>query len=284
MTADRDAAGDDQRRIIRETARAFAPDHYISALLAPGAARDDLITLAAFWAETGRIALTVSESTLAAIRLQWWRDALQPGAAVSGHPVADAMQGVLRRHGVAFNRVEALLDAREQELEPFPFADEVAFEGYVSNADGSLAWLWARVCCGSDEPGGAAFLKAGALACGSVRVALDLPYFAARGRMPLWADMASEQANGFDAEMAAHDGRRAIAALSALARRARAELRGLITGRSRRLIDAVLPVALLEPYLRALENKGHDALHDVATIAPLSRVARLSWAHVRGRI
>ena len=67
---------------IRESARLNESDRYISALLAPRAARDDLITLAAYLGEVRRIALTVSETALGEIRLQWWRDVLSAGAQV----------------------------------------------------------------------------------------------------------------------------------------------------------------------------------------------------------
>ena len=47
---------------------------------------------------------------------------------------------------------------------------------------------------------------------------------------------------------------------------------------------AFLPLALVEPYLRALERPGRDVLRSVAEIAPLTRVWRIAAAHWLGRI
>jgi 15-cis-phytoene synthase len=46
---------------------------------------------------------------------------------------------------------------------------------------------------------------------------------------------------------------------------------------------AFLPLALVEPYLRAIERSGHAWLREEARIAPLTRVCRIAAAHVFGR-
>jgi phytoene synthase len=269
---------------VRKTARLHAPDLYIAALLAPVHVRDDLIVLAAMWAETGRVALTVGEPTLAQIRLQWWRDALASESGVSGHPVADAFRDVMLRHRLRSDAVVSLIDARQDELAEAPFSDEAAFESYVDAADGNLLRLNAAIRGAQNDENAELFLAGAAQVVGRVRVALDLPFFAAKGRFPVWSAVTgSSAADAFDAE-AVPDGRAAIAALAAGARDARTRNKRLFPAISRRLIDAALPIALLEPYLGALENKAHDPLRDVASIAPLSRVARLTWAHIVGRL
>ena len=60
--------------VIRLAARAYERDRYLAALLSPAARRDDLLVLAAFAGDVGRIASSVSEPMMGAIRLQWWRD------------------------------------------------------------------------------------------------------------------------------------------------------------------------------------------------------------------
>jgi 15-cis-phytoene synthase len=271
----------DRQSSVRDAARSWAPDHYIAALLAPADQRDDLLTLAAFWGETRRIATTVGEDMLGEIRLQWWRDALTAGAPPSGHPTADALQEVMVRRQLDLATIESLLDARSEELRRLPFDDEAAFDTYLMRADGGLLNLGARVRGILQDGLAKDVVDAAARGLGRVRVALDLPYFAAKARLPLW-DGATGAA-GPDGD-AAEEANRALAELARGARSALAEVLQLTDGADRRLIDAVLPVALLEPYLRALETKGRDPLRDVAVISPLSRVTRLTWAHVRGRL
>lgn len=279
MTLPREVQNEDRRQSVRDTARTFAPDHYVTALLAPSDVREDLITLAAFWGETGRIAQTVGEVMLGEIRLQWWRDALQPGASPSGHPVGDAMLDLMTRRGLDNGRLQKLLDARGEELHRLPFFDEAAFATYLDDADGGLLRLSAGIR-GIHDDAAQEMIVAAANAIGRVRVALDLPYFAANGRLPLWSDALGDASETNEMIGA----RQAIEKLVSGARHARAEVLRLAVAAPRRLIDAVLPVALLEPYLHALEAKGHDPLRDVVSISPLGRMVRLTWARVSGRL
>ena len=65
------------RRRCARAARELDYDRYLAALLAPRAARDGLMALAAFHGEIARIPRTVREPGVGDIRLQWWRDALR---------------------------------------------------------------------------------------------------------------------------------------------------------------------------------------------------------------
>ena len=89
---------------IRDVARATGRDRYLSALLAPRAARDDLITLAAFLGEVARIPRVVSDPRLGAIRLQWGADTVEgfaQGAPSCGHPLAEALGALTLRRGLS---------------------------------------------------------------------------------------------------------------------------------------------------------------------------------------
>lgn len=273
-------ARDDDRGLVRDAARSLAPDYYVAALLAPGDQRDDLITLAAFFGETGRIAQTVSDDLLAEIRLQWWRDSLAAEAATSGHPVADSMRDLLARRAVDAAAVAGMLDARSEELGRLRFGDEADFDSYADAVDGAMLRLSAGIrgidVSTFDE---ADFSSAGR-ALARVRVALALPFFAAHARLPVWPG-----ALGADVDAGvADDGGQILHVLIDGARKARSDAIVRSRGKRGRYIDALLPVALLEPYLRALEAKEHDPLRDVAQIAPLTRISRLTWAHWRGRL
>jgi phytoene synthase len=269
---------------VRDAARVWAPDYYITALLASAEARDDLVTLAAFWGDTGRVALTVGEDILGEIRLQWWRDALLPGAAASGHPVADAMRTLIEKRRLDVAIVDGLLDARCDELRRLPFDSEAAFDRYLTSTDGALVRLAGSIRGLNIAGSGNELLAAAARALGRVRIALDLPYLASRSRLPLWQGALGYDYDPQDVAGRSVEGAQAVRELARGARAALANVREAAQGVDRRLIDAILPIALLEPYLRALETKGRDPLRDVAAISPLSRVARLTWAHVRGRI
>ena len=59
---------------LAASVRAADPDRYFSALFAPAALRPQLLVLYAFNAELARVAETVREPMLGAIRLEWWRE------------------------------------------------------------------------------------------------------------------------------------------------------------------------------------------------------------------
>ena len=52
----------------------------------------------------------------------------------------------------------------------------------------------------------------------------------------------------------------------------------------REIRAAFLPLALVEPYLRALERPGRDLLRGAVEIVPLVRVYRIVMAHWLGRV
>src|SRR5581483_4912095 len=101
--------------------RAADPDRYFSALFAPAAARPFLFALYAFNAEVARVAETVREPMLGAIRLEWWRETCE-GAA----------KGVPRHHDVA-RGLAALFAEKSLRLEEFESL--IAARAFDSSAD-----------------------------------------------------------------------------------------------------------------------------------------------------
>src|SRR5262249_53995866 len=124
---------------VREAARTLAFDRYLSALLAPSAARDDLITIAAYLGELSRIPLTVADPQIAEIRLQWWRGAVEGFAAgiETGNPVADAMGALTRKYQLPGDLVMAPIEGRSRELYEDGIPDETAFGTYFDETEGA---------------------------------------------------------------------------------------------------------------------------------------------------
>lgn len=280
--------GEDRQRIdrneVREAARRLAPDQYVAALFAAEPQRADLMALAALWGETGRVALSVSDPTLGEIRLQWWADALAPEApAMSGHPVADAVRRAVARYGLDVALLQQLIDSRRTELYVLPFSDEAEFDAYLSATDGAFFAMTAQVRgligAAVDE-----LVARAALAWGRVRVGVELPYFAAMGRLPVWQEDGLTAIADGDGATPQEADVRLLAILVAEARKRLIDLRNFASGLPPGVIDAVLPIALMEPYLRALETKARDPLRDVVTIAPLTRLTRMGWLRFRGRL
>jgi 15-cis-phytoene synthase len=275
---------------IADSARAGEPDRYLAALLAPPAARDGLIALAAFAAELGRIGhLVTREPMMGEIRLQWWRDALQPAdpGVRTGNPIADALREATARHGLPAQLLLGIIDAHASDLQPEPFPSEDTVAAYLGGSEAAPFTLAAHVL-GEPAPANPDLQAASAAAgraYGLVRLLLGLPQALARGFSPLPRDRL-ERAGIADLASEAD-----VAKVSALIGDLHAEVlhnleaaRQHVANLPRPSRVAFLPLALVEPYLRALEKPGQNPLRDLAEIAPLQRIWRIGRAHWLGRL
>lgn len=273
---------------VQRMARKADPDRAIAALFAPAEARDDLFALFALNGELARIASQVSEPSLGAIRLQWWRDALERAEAgeATGHVVADAFGDLLARRSLSRERITGLIDARSFDIGETVMPDSRTLDAYLFDTTGGLFALAAEIAGAEGENRGV-IAEAAGQAYGLVRVMRSLPALAAKGRTYLAAD-ALEQAGTTPADIFAGKTTPGLLALLAdMREQARTALKiarfhlygeGMKgTGLDAAGQAAYLPLALVEPYLNALAAVK-DPLHDIARINPLTRLWRLMRA------
>ena len=276
---------------VAASARSGEPDRYLAALLAPPSARTDLLALAAFASEVARVPyIAGSEPAIGEIRLQWWRDALQPSRdlARTGNPVADALRVAVRRHELPGALFMEIVEARSSDLGGEVMADDAALQTYLWKGEGTVFALAGRMLAsGGPEADIDAAAAASGHAYGLSRLLLGLGRALSRGRLPL-PQTRLEAAGVAPEELLAGDGGRNVEGMLA---DLRDEARGsLVTSRRyvanlpRAMRAAFLPLALVEPYLRALQRLGRDVLRRPGEIAPLTRVVRIATAHWLGRI
>lgn len=262
--------------VVRDSARAHEADRYAAALLAPFEAHADLIALAAFAGEVRRISHVVRDPNLAEIRLAWWRDLIAAGSAEkSGSPVADAFCAALRRHAIPREIVHDWLEALAHGLCGEPPADRTNLLLALRLTEGAAFDIAARFLGGSPD---AAEIAAAATAYGLARLGADLPYALARGRMPV--PVAGLTLPHLDAV----DQAAIRTFIVTEAQSAYSEVQASYARLSQPTQTALLPVALVGPYLRALQAKGHDLAHTIAEVSPLQRYMRIGWAHWTDRI
>jgi 15-cis-phytoene synthase len=257
--------------VLRDSARAGDLDRYLAAMLAPRPARADLIALTAFLGEIARIPEVVSEPMMGEIRLQWWRDVLEADRSEgsTGSPVADALLQTIARHRLPLQWFHALLEARSRELTPDYLAPAEDLESYLDAVEGTAFRLAAHILAG-EEGAGAEVLQAAGRASGRIRLLRGLPAAMAKGRSPLPGISAADW-DGPDPVLDA-------------AQEWLQEARDRLPEAPEGVLGAVLPLALVEPYLKALQGLGSDITRVKADISPLTRVLRLWWASKRRRI
>ncbi len=268
------------RSTVIAAARQNAFDDYLCALLAPRATRDDLVTFAAYTGEIGRIPRTVSDAALGEIRLQWWRDSIESGAP-TGNPVADCLISMIARRGLAIADVVAPLDGRAHELYGAPFANADDFNAYLDTVEGARLRTVAAVCGLEPTQPVRSLIEGGGAVLGITRLLLRLPQYLAMGHCPIPLSLTGgEDPCGLTEAAARERLEHAVVALAAQARVRFYEMKPQLRGKTAVLWPVLRPLALSEPYLRALTRSGHDPLRQIADVSPLSRVIRLWTARL----
>jgi NADH dehydrogenase [ubiquinone] 1 alpha subcomplex assembly factor 6 len=133
-------------------------DRYLTALLLPAAPRADALALYAFNLEVARTREIVSEPILGQIRLQWWRETVSGiyDGTPREHPVVAALSDAVQRNSLDRAMLEALIDAREADLDDAPPADLATLEAYASDTSGLLSQLVMSLLDGQGEARAAA--------------------------------------------------------------------------------------------------------------------------------
>ena len=269
-----------RRETVRTIVKTGDPDRYAATLFTPSAARYSLFALYALNVELARIARQVTEPPLGLIRLQWWRDSLdQAGKGEpTGHPVADALGAALIDCQIPVETLASLLEARAFGLESSAMADWQSLETYLDDTAGTLFQV-AAVMLGADRKAAEAAAAPAAIAYGLTGVMRALPFDVRAGHVYLPADMLVR----YGITELAPDGSNLAPLLADMRARAKAALNEalpLVRKLSPRQRKAFLPLALVMPYLAALERTANTPFTAIADINPLYRFWRLAtWRY-----
>jgi phytoene synthase len=236
---------------LGEIVRTHDPDRFLTALFAPADRRETLFALYAFNHELARAREATSDATLALIRLQWWREAVE--GAVRRHPVADALRAQVAASALDRDALLALVAGREPETAP-EIATLADWRSYLVGSAGLLAGTAARAleadaasCAGARELGAA---------YGAAGVLRSIAAHARQGRCVLPADVLAAYGLSPEAVIAAPASAALVTVRRALAAEARAWLRAAPRPRfGRRAIAAALPGVLAA---RDLRRDGAD--------------------------
>jgi phytoene synthase len=158
------------------------PDRFRATMAAPVAARAVLFPIYAFNLEVARAPWVTKEPMIAQMRLQWWRDALSEiatGGMVRRHEVVVPLAQVLNPDQAT--RLQAVIDAREADLERTPFADDAALWRYLEATAGRLTEV-AASALGSCDAG---TVSGFGTAAGLANYLRAVPALEAAGRQPL---------------------------------------------------------------------------------------------------
>ena len=173
-----------EARVLIEHARHVDYDRYLCALFAPAEARLDLFALIAFNYELARVRETVSEPMLGRIRLQWWREQVEGlyAGTPRRHELSEPLRRAIERGCLSRQHFDALIDARERDLDDAPFADLAALEAYAGSTAGPLGALMAEALGARDVATGEA-ARAAHTAFALVGLMRAVPFHAGQNRL-----------------------------------------------------------------------------------------------------
>jgi phytoene synthase len=239
--------------------RAADPDRYFATLFAPAPLRPYLFALYAFHAEVGRIAETVREPMLGAIRLEWWRETAEAAAkgVARNHDVARGLTALFAQQGIALKDLEDLVAARAFDSSADRFADFAGLEAYLDSTSGALMRLASQLL------GARAEVREAGLAYGLAGLLRSLPFHNGRHKLYLPLDLLS--ALDVSPEEFFHLDRndaRLRAMMRQVAQRARDHFEAACRApRPGAALPAILPAALVPVYLRKLETGRDVPIH-----------------------
>jgi NADH dehydrogenase [ubiquinone] 1 alpha subcomplex assembly factor 6 len=266
--------------------RRHDPDRYFCVLLAPGMVRDALLALHAFELELARIPERVSEPMMGAIRLQWWREALEGIAA--GRPRRHEIVLPLARaigQGLDPAPLHRMIDAWDEAVAREEPADMVATERHIAGTRGQANLAALRLLQGGPAEGDEALADHAALASGLAAMLLDGARRASEGRPVLPRDIV--QRHGLDMGSML-DPRGAARLATATAEVVSAALHHVAALRRatppRRALPALLPAAFAEADVLGLSRRGNDLFDPSLQHRGIGRQLRVLVRALRGRL
>jgi NADH dehydrogenase [ubiquinone] 1 alpha subcomplex assembly factor 6 len=260
----------------------------LSALFAPPRRREALMALYAFNHEVAKTREVVSEPILGRIRLQWWRESLDEiygGGTVRTHEVLTPLAAAIREHGLSREHFDALIDARELDLEDEPPASLAALEAYCAETAGRLQRLALEVLDARGETADEAAREIG-IAYALVGLIRAIPFHARARRHNIPAELTAEVRLELSTLFELKPTPALAAAVQRVAERAREHLAGARSpkrGLPSAALPALLPARIASGYLRDIETARYNAF-DPRLAAGAGRTAlRLAWGAVTRR-
>jgi phytoene synthase len=158
---------------------------YYSFRLLSAERRVAITALYAFCREVDDVVDEVSDPNVARVKLAWWRteiDAVYDGK--PQHPVALALQPVVRRHGLQKAHLQTVIDGMQMDLEKVRYVDFADLETYCDRVAGVVGLMAAEIF-GYDDPATRGYGRDLGIAFQLTNIIRDVGEDARRGRIYL---------------------------------------------------------------------------------------------------
>lgn len=258
-------------------------DRYYGTLFAPAQKRPALFALYAFHHEVARVAESAREPMMHAIRLQWWREAVEGAREQKPrqHQTVTALAELFAQHDLPPALFEAIIDAREDDAAPIAFENLEALEDYANATAGNLMRLASRILA---EPQDDLAREAG-IAQALTGILRAIPFHAARGKVYLPSDLLAAAGTSRDEILQTHSGKKLTPVIARIADSARAHLAKARTlPKPGAALPAFIPASTTSLYLKRITAPAFDAFKTTVEIPLFRRQFAMLRAGWRGAI
>ncbi len=258
----------------------FEPDRHIAAMFAPPDRRPHLAAIHAFALEIGRIRASVSDAMPGEIRLQWWREALagERASEAAANPVSAALLSTVAANRLPLKPFLDMIEARAFDLYDDLMPDWTALEGHLGETQSALVQVGSMVLLKGEDPQAPDAAGHAGVAIGLAALLRAFPWHARRGQVLLPAALLDAVGVSRSRIVAGEDSDGLRAALSDVRARARdhlAKARAAMVAVRPEARPAFLPLAMVEPYLCMMEQRGYNPFADVIDVADWRRIWRM---------
>jgi 15-cis-phytoene synthase len=268
-------------------ARDHARDQWLGALYASASARGALFALASFDYEIRQAPQRARDPNLAAMRLAWWREAIsgERQTEAAGNPVALALGAAINAYSLPRAWLDAMLDARLQEIAPQDDFNLPAFRAFADESEGARLRLASRIAGGGQDLDPADAHAPAGMAVALTRLLKELPFKAGSAPTLIPTDVAASHGASvadFDARRSNSGVRAACAELRNLARDELAQAERRLKASDPAILPAFIPLASSRLDLDRLDRNADRPFEAVAEVSPLRRQwAIWRWARER---
>lgn len=251
----------------RDLVRHGDKDRFLATLFAPAERRDHLYALYAFDVEVAKVHKKVSDALPGEVRLQWWCEALAGcgHGEVGRHPVAAALLETLERFALPVEPLIDLVEARTFDLYDEPMATLADLERYTASTSATPMATAARILGGDGGASAQRTARHGGIAYGLTGLLRALPVHAARGKVYVPEELLARHGVPPQDLLAGRRGAALDAALAEMRRVARDHLREAAVraaGLPEAVAPALLPLALVAPYLDRMDSARYQPFAD----------------------
>ena len=270
-----------------QLAREHARDQWLGALYASPAVRSALFALASFDFESRQALKRTRDPNLTAIRLAWWREVIagERQAEAAGNPIALALRAATDAYALPQTWLEAMLDARLQEIAPQDDFSHVAFRAFADESEGARLRLASRIAAGGQDLDQSDAHAPAGMALALSRLLRELPFKAGSAPTLVPTDVAARHGVSiadFDARRTTPGVLAACGELRGLARDELAEAERRLKSSSPAILPAFIPLAPLRLDLDRVD-RGADRPFDYRGEVSLLRRQWAIWRWARSR-